>query len=65
MWSLFLAAGLVDEVIVAVSPERCNEESVAVTGPDLDQHFATYRLARIGHRAMGPDTLHIFRRGTA
>lgn len=65
MWSLFLAAGLVDEVIVAVSPKAADSESIAVTGADLDQHFASHRLARSGQRAMGPDTLHIFRRGTA
>ncbi len=65
VWSLFLAAGLVDEAIVAVSPVRAASESIAVTGPDLDHHFSAYRLARVGRRAIGPDTLHTFRRGTA
>ena len=64
MWSLFLSAGLADEVIVAVSPLAATSESIQVTGPDLDQHFAAHRLARVERRAMGPDTLHIFRRGT-
>lgn len=65
MWSLFLAAGLVDEAIVAVSPARATSESIPVAGPDLDRHFAAHRLARTGQRTIGPDTLHIFRRGTS
>lgn len=65
MWAAFLAAGLVDEAIVAVSPQRNTGSTRAVTGPDLDAHFATHGMARVARRAIGPDTLHIFHRSNA
>jgi len=65
MWAAFLAAGLVDEVIVAVSPQHSTGGTRAVAGPDLDAHFAGHGLVRFACRAIGPDTLHTFRRGDA
>jgi len=61
-WAAFLVSGLVDEVIVAVSPERIPGRTIPVAGPDLEQHFATHGLAYVARRAAGPDALHIFRR---
>ena len=65
MWAVFLVAGLVDEVLVAVSPQHSTGSTRAVAGTDLDAHFAAYGMLRFGRRAVGPDTLHTFRRGTA
>jgi diaminohydroxyphosphoribosylaminopyrimidine deaminase/5-amino-6-(5-phosphoribosylamino)uracil reductase len=65
MWEAFLAAGLADELLVAVSPKVSAGSTRAVAGPDLDAHFASYGMVRFGQRAVGPDTLHSFRRGTA
>ncbi len=65
MWAAFLAAGLVDELIVAVSPLASTGSTRAVAGGDLEAHFAAYGLVPIGRRAVGPDTLHTFRRGNA
>jgi len=61
-WAAFLAGGLVDELIVAVSPERISGPTIPVAGADLEQHFAAHGLAYVARRAAGPDALHIFRR---
>lgn len=65
MWAAFLAAGLVDEAIVVVSPARSSGQTLTVTGPDLDAHFIAQGLSRAGRRAIGPDIAHTFRRGNA
>jgi diaminohydroxyphosphoribosylaminopyrimidine deaminase / 5-amino-6-(5-phosphoribosylamino)uracil reductase len=65
MWVAFLSAGLVDELIVAVSPQPSTGSTRAVAGADLDAHFAAYGMIPIARRAVGPDTLHTFRRATA
>jgi diaminohydroxyphosphoribosylaminopyrimidine deaminase / 5-amino-6-(5-phosphoribosylamino)uracil reductase len=65
MWVAFLAAGLVDELIVAVSPQHSTGSTRAVAGADLEAHFAAYGLVPFARRAVGPDTLHTFRRGNA
>ena len=65
MWEAFLSAGLVDELLVAVSPKVSTGSTRAVAGTDLDAHFAPYGMMRCGQRAVGPDTLHAFRRETA
>jgi diaminohydroxyphosphoribosylaminopyrimidine deaminase / 5-amino-6-(5-phosphoribosylamino)uracil reductase len=65
MWGAFLAAGLVDEVIVAVSPQHSTGSTRAVAGPDLDAHFAAHGMVRFAQRAIGPDALHTFRRDNA
>jgi riboflavin biosynthesis pyrimidine reductase len=57
-----MASGLVDEVIVAVSPERIPGRTITVAGPHLEQHFAAHGLSYVARRAVGPDALHIFRR---
>lgn len=62
MWAAFLAAGLVDEAIVAVSPVKSSGPTIPVAGPDLEQHFAAHRLVCVARRMAGPDTLHVFRR---
>ena len=62
MWAAFLAAGLVDEAIAAVSPGESTGPTIQVTGPDLDQHFATYGLRCVARSMVGPDALHVFRR---
>jgi diaminohydroxyphosphoribosylaminopyrimidine deaminase/5-amino-6-(5-phosphoribosylamino)uracil reductase len=62
MWAAFLAAGLVDEAIAAVSPGKSTGPTIQVAGPDLDQHFATYGLRCVARSMVGPDALHVFRR---
>jgi len=64
-WAAFLAAGLVDEAIAAVSPARTTGAAVEIAGPDLEGHFAAHGLVCIERRMVGPDTIHIFRRETA
>ncbi len=61
-WAAFLSAGLVDEVIIAVSPTKCPGRTIPVAGPDLEQHFAAHGLVCVARRMAGPDTLHVFRR---
>lgn len=61
-WAAFLSAGLADEVIVAVSPEKSPGQTIPVAGLDLEQHFAGYGLLCVARRMAGPDTLHVFRR---
>ena len=65
MWEAFLSARLADELLVAVSPKLSTGSTRDVAGADLDAHFAAYGMVRFGQRAVGPDTLHSFRRGTA
>jgi riboflavin biosynthesis pyrimidine reductase len=62
MWGAFLAAGLVDEAIAAVSPMKSPGRTIPVAGPDLEQHFAAHGLVCVARRIAGPDTLHVFRR---
>ncbi len=62
MWGAFLAAGLVDEAIAAVSPMKSPGRTIPVAGPDLEQHFAAHGLVCVARRMAGPDTLHVFRR---
>ncbi len=62
MWAAFLAAGLADEVIVAVSPAKSTGPTIQVAGPDLEQHFAGQGLVCVARHMSGPDTLHVFRR---
>lgn len=62
MWAAFLAAGLADEVIVAVSPTKSTGPTIQVAGPDLEQHFAGRGLVCVARSMSGSDTLHVFRR---
>jgi diaminohydroxyphosphoribosylaminopyrimidine deaminase/5-amino-6-(5-phosphoribosylamino)uracil reductase len=62
MWAAFLAAGLVDEAIAAVSPAKSAGPTIQVASRDLEQHFAAHGLRCVARSMAGPDTLHVFRR---
>ena len=62
VWAAFLAAGIVDEALVVVAPERAEGRTIAVVDGDMDRHFARAGLIRQAGRSIGPDRLHVFRR---
>lgn len=65
IWAAFLDGRLVDEAIVAVAPHVAGGGTIPVISGELDAHFRARGLHRVDRRAIGPDTLHVFRRTLA
>ncbi len=62
MWSAFLAAGVVDEVIIAVAPERGRGTMRAVLPDVPDRYFPSLGFSRADSFNAGPDRVHVFQR---
>lgn len=65
MWSSFLAAGLVDEVIVAVAPERGRGTMRTVLPTAPAAYFAKLGFSAADQFNVGPDRVQIFQRRDA
>ena len=63
-WNQCLAAGVVDELIVYVGPDKLQQYDglPVVPNGDCDAFAAPFGLVRKATDAIGPDTRHVFRR---